>query len=160
MQVIHPAAAPILYAIDPGGTTGWAAFSEDLGFDSGQVTDRFGFYHVFYELVSLARPLVVVCERFTITGATVKKSPQLDPLYIIGHIEALCYKLGHQFHLQLPSEAMSFATDTKLSRVEWFRPGQVHANDAARHLLTWMVKSQSDAGVELLRRLAPAEESD
>lgn len=149
-----------ILAIDPGLTTGWACLTltvyGDDQFDSGQIENRHTFERFFDGFTDNrgGGDLAVVCERFTITGDTARKSPQLDPLYIIGYMDGRCSRLGIPFILQLPSEAMSFADDAKLKRVGWWNPGCGHANDAARHLLTWLVKQRGPKANEMLLRLA------
>lgn len=156
----------MILAIDPGLTTGWATFDglseETNDFRSGMVKGRYEFYEWFYKQLSRfysgMNHLTVVMERFTITAATAKKSPQMDPLYIIGHVEAICHRDDIPFEFQLPSQAMSFATNDKLRAVNWYKPGPGHDNDAARHLLLWLVKHpdrlETTKGKDLLWEIA------
>ncbi len=156
----------MILAIDPGLITGWATWNSVAkdGFDSGMVEGRFKFYQWFYGLMSAAYgnstsfqnryyPSAIVMEKFTITLATAKKSPQLDPLYIIGHIEAIAERDGITFATQTPAQAMSFATNEKLKAVGWYKPGAGHDNDAARHLMLWLIK-HPPAKSDLLQELA------
>lgn len=151
----------MILAIDPGLTTGYALWGAPAcpGFSSGMVKGRFEFYEWLYGLLTVwykqpgSRPFQIVMERFTITVATAKKSPQPDPLYIIGHVEAIAHRDGIPFEFQLPSQAMSFATNDKLKSVGWYKPGAGHDNDAARHLLLWMVR-YPPKGTGLLKELS------
>ena len=52
--------------------------------------------------------------------------------------------------------SMTFATDDKLRRLGWYKPGKGHANDAARHLLLWFAKHRTPEGDAILRRLTDA----
>lgn len=147
--------------IDPGLNTGFAVYRQKglpvvggAPIASGQIAGRFDFYDVFDSIVGWGHPLIIVMEKFTITPATAKKSPQPDPLYIIGAIERQAHKLGFPVELQTPARAKSFAPDTKLKAVGWHRPGNDHANDAARHVLTYVISHrQSHGGGELLDRI-------
>jgi hypothetical protein len=161
-------AAPLVVGIDPGLNTGIAVYrpegipwiapvsavSGPVTFTSGQVEGRFAFYETFNKLVSWGVPMVIVMERFTITGATAKKSPQPDPYYIIGAIERQANDLGFPFTFQGPSEAMSFSTDDKLKAAGFYQPGKGHANDAARHVLKYVIhKRQDNGGRDLLEKV-------
>jgi len=135
-------------AIDPGLVTGWALYP---GFISGQVEGRFAFYNWFE---GIPAPDRVVCEDFLISERTIKASRQADPHRIIGYLEGVCYERGIEFYLQTPAQAKSFASDDKLRAVDWFFPSKGgHQNDAARHLLTWLVKHPTE-GKALRERLA------
>lgn len=154
-----------LLAIDPGLTTGWAAWNlpgGEVSFSSGMVEGgRFAFYEWLYPVVSAhysedqhyspygasadGVPFTIICESFTITQATARKSPQPDPWRIIGHVEALCYRDDIPLVFQAPSEAMAFSKNDKLKALGWYKPGAGHDNDAARHLLLWMMKNQDQS---------------
>lgn len=152
-------ADPVLVAVDPGLTTGVAMFRHgglpnfEHNFTSGQVEGRGEFMDTFDEMVEMGVPLAVVCESYTITGATAQKSQQVDALYIIGALEYVCRKLGFPFELQSPAQAKSFATDEKLQAIGWYAPGNGHANDAARHALRAVVAKQIDGHLELLAQI-------
>lgn len=124
----------MITAIDPGKTTGVAMWEED----------GTGFYQYdnWLQVPSsmwVRHADILIVEKFTITPSTAKKSPQYDALYLIG---ALLYKYLDKVRFQKPSEAKSFSTDPKLKRVGFWTPGQGHANDAARHLLLYLVKNR------------------
>lgn len=124
----------------------------DQHFTSSEIEGRFNFYDIFDEMVAMGVPLVVVCESYIITGATASKSQQLDALYVIGHIEAQCRKLGFPFHLQPPS-AKAFCPDDKLHALGWYTPGRGHANDAARHALKYAVSHRLSGYETLLQQV-------
>lgn len=131
-------------AFDPGGTTGIATYNAASGnFHSFQVEGRHEAESLIVDLIPWHRA-VVVGESFIITAETLKKSRQMDPLYIIGYMDGLCAAHGTPFYLQSPSEGKSFGTDTKLKALGWWNPTTGgHANDAARHLLTRTVKERA-----------------
>lgn len=161
---VEVGAEPLIIAIDPGLTTGVAAYRHTgipwlngERFSSGQVEGRFHFYKAFNTMVAWGLPIIVVMERFTITPATAKKSPQPDPIYIIGAIERQADDLGFPFYFQTPSDAMSFATDDKLKLVGFWNRGKGHANDAARHMLKFLIHKRPDnGGNELLEKIVEA----
>lgn len=131
----------IVFAYDPGKVTGWACY--EPAFDSwvcGQSDGRFEFYRLFEQTISYGGTVEVVGEKFTIGAQTAGKTAQYDALYINGTIEYLAEKLGFGLTLQTPAQAKAFATDTKLKAVGWHKPTKGgHANDANRHLLTYLV---------------------
>jgi hypothetical protein len=151
----------MILTVDPGLVTGWATWDAPYhkGFQSGMVEGRFKFYEWFYGLQRAhwehdpTTAFSVVIEKFTVNLQTAKKSPQPDAMLITGHIEAICVRDGLSLGTQLPSQAMSFGTNEKLKLLGWYKPGPDHPNDAARHLLLWMVR-HPPPGSALLRELA------
>lgn len=129
-----------ILAIDPGKTTGWAAFDRvEETFDSGQ-TD-------FKETCELLRTcteqwkteLHVVSESFIITLQTVKNTQAPWSLELIGVARYFSqFNCEEDLSLQMPSAAKRFSSDMRLKDLGWFVPGKGHANDAARHLLLFL----------------------
>jgi hypothetical protein len=124
-------------AVDPGLMSGWAYHHED-GHRAGQLE--------FDEMMGVAEflePDVFVCERYTVTAETLRKSRQTTALEIIGCLRWLAHKRGVPFVLQSPADAKRFATNKKLEAAGWLLPSsQDHANDALRHLLLYRVKNK------------------
>ena len=128
-------------SFDPGLATGvalWGAdhcsYQVDGGWD-GQVA----------HLDSLLRGNLdhVVCEAFTVNAGTAKKDQGAYPhvFSLIGTIRYLAWANGAEFHFQTPAEAKSFATNGKLKRLGWYKGAPGHADDASRHLLTFLAKN-------------------
>lgn len=130
-------------AFDPGATTGFATYDQQYGeFYSWQTEGR----HAAERDAEgyFGYRTVVVGESFIITAETLKKSRQMDPLYIIGWADGECARLGIPFSLQTPSEGKAFGTDAKLKALGWWNPTKGgHANDAARHLLLRVMKDRA-----------------
>ena len=148
----------MILAVDPGGTTG-VAILESGQFRSLEIPDgKAAFYRWFGGIADSAdlEDLTVVCESFTITAATARKSRQDDPYMILGYLSGWCLLHSVPLHVQSPGQAKSFSTDSKLRRLGWFLPSSGgHANDAARHLLVYLVTHRSEHSVEdLLDTLA------
>lgn len=143
-----------IYAIDPGGTTGVACLSHfDDGTEGGvrvvatiQVPGgRFGFYQWAQDVHLFDKAAAVACENFIINTGTATKSRQADPLMLAGYLEGECCVRSIPFLLQTPAQAKAFATDDKLKHLGWWNPTKGgHANDAARHLLVYMVTQVHD----------------
>jgi hypothetical protein len=149
----------IILAFDPGLTTGWAALDLDSGgFISGQTEGRHAFYRQVEAAIAGGALVEAVGEKYTITQRTAKLSAQYDALYIIGMMDYLSEKCGFPLTLQTPAQAKAFATDAKLKAVGWYTPTKGgHANDASRHLLTYVSsRKQLLAGKPLLTKIVEA----
>lgn len=142
----------IVFAYDPGLVTGWACYEPATqAFVSGQVPGRHDFYRQFEQSIAYGGTIEVVGEKFVITGRTATLTAQYDALYINGTVDYLAEKLGFPFELQTPREAKAFATDTKLKALGWYKPTKGgHANDATRHLLTY-ISNKAAGRPELLK---------
>jgi hypothetical protein len=99
----------------------------------------------------------IVIEDWQVRADTAKLSSQVDPHRIIGWVEGWAYWNGYPFSLQTPGQAKSFGTDSKLRAVGWEATTKGgHARDAARHLLTYLVRrypGQGQIGGELKRKI-------
>lgn len=136
-------------AIDPGKTTGWAAWnSETDKFLAGQMP-LFEFLY-WYE-TSMTGDFETVVESYIITAGTLTKSRQYWSLEGIGAIKYLAERDGRKVTMQSPAEAKKFATPEKLKAVGWWVPGKDHAQDAARHLLVFVVRHAKELGFDVSR---------
>lgn len=124
----------MIIAIDPGKMTGWARLNPAGSFISGQ-QPLYDVLYFIHEMMKQGVKPEVVCEDFIFTKETLKKSRQLYSTEGLGALRFLCEEYECNFYIQTPAAAKRFSTDEKLKRIEWFTPGKVHANDAARHLL-------------------------
>jgi hypothetical protein len=132
-------------AIDPGKATGFAWFNgEQFGF--GEIVGRFDFYEAFRMWSSAGAIPEVVIEDYVLDQNTHKKSRQVDALRIIGYIEGLCEQHGWPFEIQDRSKR-AFADDGKLRALGWeATTPDGHAREAARHLLTYLVRKYGKPG--------------
>lgn len=136
--------APYIIGVDPGKKCGIALYDED---DSQPF--RFESYTLPSEeaIVAVAewlepnmyeeQPVLVVCERYTIGGRTVKMSRQPRALEVIGVVRDMCHRLNVPFVLQNPSDAKKFGNPERLKDIGWWKVGDVDddANSAAAHVL-------------------------
>ena len=146
-------------AFDPGGVTGVARYAPDgaVPFASYEVAN--GAPGMFASLSRgeggwLGEYGLVIIESFTINAATHRKDPAgvHAALNIIGALQYECTRHRVPFVLRSPSGAKAFATDDKLRKVGWWNPSVGgHANDAARHLLTWLTKNRHEEILNALR---------
>ena len=139
---------------DPGLTTGFALYDitdrEDPKFHSGE-EDWFTFCQWFRMWAAHVTPgqLLVVAEDFIITPQTAKKSRQTWSLEVIGVMKYTLREHQHpELVLQRPSDAKGFATNDRLKSVGWWTVGHQHANDAARHMMVFLI-SRPDIGFAL-----------
>ncbi len=140
----------LVIAVDPGGTTGLSFWSPpglltvpDL---SSEPRQREFWPQMVEDITGWCRHIphvVIVCETFKITNATVKLSQQTDALEIIGALKfvAHLYNPGPVV-MQTPADAKRFSSDARLKAAGFWRPGEGHANDASRHLLLWLAKNR------------------
>ena len=137
-----------ILAVDPGKVTGWAELNATVMKPQAHQLPHFEFLQYAEEAVLWAD--VVVCENYIITMATLKKSRQTWSLEQIGCLRYWCHQKDVPFVLQSPAEGKQFGTDARLKALNWWHPGQQHANDALRHLLLYAVRHQLVAADELL----------
>ena len=136
-----------ILAIDPGLTTGLAYYDEDNGsfMSSTEVYGRHELYEYLTQqwLFRGASDIEVVIERWDVRKNTHQLSNQEDVRYIIGWVEGQCHMLGIPYVEQRPAEAKMFSTNDKLQKLGWYRGGEGHADDAARHLLVYLAKAKN-----------------
>lgn len=148
----------VIYAVDPGGTTGFSLWYADHGHHAaGEIKGRSGFMSSAKVLLEEYREkrVLVVMEAFVITARTLQVTREYDALYIIGALEDRCsdYPLTDFAALQKPSEAKAFCSDDRLKKAGFYkRTTGGHANDASRHLFLQMAKLGLINPVEVDRR--------
>lgn len=100
--------------------------------------------------------VTVVTEKFTISQRTIKTALSLDALDINGWLTIESQRKPFDLVFQMPSQAKSFATDEKLKALDWYgRTKDGHANDAARHLLVYLLQHEKEIAAEhIVPRLA------
>lgn len=128
-----------ILTIDPGHTTGIAF--KDFATSEAPVTympiGLIAAYGHFFSLIANEGPDLIVCEKFTITAGTAKKSRggSNEAIELIGVARYAAWNHGVNFEEQMPSDAKNFCSDVKLRRLSWYVPGPDHARDALRHLV-------------------------
>lgn len=136
---------PSVLALDPGLRTGWALWHDEqftCGIsdpeDSWDVMDRLS------TLLGEVEGSTVICEKFTITAATGKKSTigMNWPLELTGVARMLAARHDLAFVQQTPAQMKTYATRAKLEAYGFWRPGREdHHMDAAGHLLLFLRKN-------------------
>jgi hypothetical protein len=136
-------------AVDPGGTTGWMVWNNALASNGGHPQVEMWGECNFEQFVTLLDQWaesvfdVIVCERYTVTANTLKKSRQYEALELIGVLRADAYLRGVPFVLQEQNPA--FSTNERLKVCRLYVHGD-HGRSAARQLLLYLVKNNIDPG--------------
>lgn len=152
----------VIIGIDPGKKTGVGIWDNIGGTDSFEsyemdVEEFWGWFIPFvHEHRAAGRDVRLVCESFIITIHTAKNTQATWSLELIGLVKYVGFAYGCEVTLQSPSVGKSFGTDGKLRLMGWWKKGAAgHANDAARHLVTYMA-NRKFIPVEKLIELAEA----
>lgn len=127
-------------AIDPGVATGvavWSNEEEALSPLTGQY-DR----EQFFDFLDVVGPSIthLRIETFTITVATAKKSPQLEPIWFTGAALWHAWKYKFEVSWSKPADVMKKYPDAALKQAGFYNKSE-HARDATRHLVACLIKS-------------------
>jgi hypothetical protein len=154
-----------ILAIDPGGTTGWAKCEykphpydeeitlDDFKFDFGHIGPEEHHDELWDFLLNKEEegsiPLELVCEsfQFRYDPRREKAKVELISCEYIGLVKLFAARYELPLTLYTASSAKDFIPDkgpqanVKLKQLGWYRPVTrwVHAMDATRHLLKYMV---------------------
>jgi hypothetical protein len=147
----------MIIAIDPGKISGIAVYDGSSQFRTYehdvQSTIRF-VDNVWHQLHG---DIEVVTEKFTISERTLKTALSLDALDINGWLVIESQRRDFPLKIQTPAQAKSFSTDDKLKALGWFNPSlDGHANDAARHLMVYLITQKPAVREVLVPQLAKA----
>lgn len=151
-----------IVSLDPGGTTGWAAFTRSQNDDVTEGewwrSQLEGEHHGgLYDALESFAPEVVIYERFMYQRRELDKGVSLS-LASVEYIGVI--KLWHERHCetvdlvcQTPHQAKVLWTDDKLKKLGLYTPNAPHANDATRHLLYFLVVTRNER--DWVMRLKP-----
>lgn len=148
----------IMY-LDPGETTGWAMYSGD--FSSGQLP----FVEMGNVIADITRDcggdLLIGWEAFIIGGHTARKPGSHWAIEMIGVVRYHALRYGCTILPSYPSSSLppDQVRDKQLKRLGWHKPGRTHANDAAIHLMHYMI-TKKHMPVEMLKELVGVKEEE
>lgn len=132
-------------AVDPGGATGMAYWQDGPPeeFSACTVAEPMRVLEMVRKYILEEKIDVLVCETFTISAGTAKKSREGSntAIELIGAMRWLAYKGETPFVLQKPGDASGFCTDAKLRNLGWWTKGPDHARSATRHLVLYLASS-------------------
>lgn len=149
-------------SLDPGGTTGYAIYDAEFPVASltkrEPIEDRLTVGHLgpedhheeLYDLLELQhiRDFYLVTESFEFRQGNQRNNINLMSKEYIGVAKLFAQQRGLigskrvRYYEQTAGLAKPFVTDEKLRIMNWWTPGMKHANDAARHLVFFLVNKQ------------------
>lgn len=147
----------MILAIDPGKTCGLVAIKQDGSLYLRMEADPYRTCSAASDIIARVRPLIVVCERYTIVPKVM--SQQTDALETIGALRYICARAGVEFVLQSRSERTRVNNETLQLLGLWaprtLSPGG-HVNEATRHGVAYIVRAQPHHPIakKLLGRVA------
>jgi hypothetical protein len=132
-----------LLALDPGGTTGYALFTDLQKSESGQI-DTSSFPLAIVNLSRLLGERVVdhiACEDYRVYDhkSDDHKWSDVHTVRVIGCILTLAYQKGITVSFEMAQQPKTFCTDDKLKDWGFYDAGQRHARDAVRHACYWIM---------------------
>jgi len=124
--------------LDPGKTTGWAMIHVDDDENPRFSADEGDFFHVC-GVVDLhckwyGSSLTVGYESYLGSGGTASYSHE-----VIGATRYITSRWDTRI-ICVPAAHRVIATNHVLKSLQWYQPGQGHANDATRHLVAWLLR--------------------
>lgn len=128
--------------LDGGDTTGWALFDQDVEQIVHDQLDQFDVLgRRLKAWLSTAGPDTVLgAERYVVTTLSAQKDPTLIAAQVYGMARWLAVEYGAEWvGSQTSSDALSVVTDQWLRAFDWFQVGLPHANDAARHVVKYLL---------------------
>jgi hypothetical protein len=132
-----------ILALDPGGTTGWALLKgQQYSIDQiGPGEHHLGLWQLMADINANSDEFIIVCESFEFRQGKQRAGIVLVSKEYIGIV-----KLFGAVHpevrvvFQTAAQAKAFVTDEKIKALNLWSPGNGHAMDAMRHLLTFQVQ--------------------
>jgi hypothetical protein len=128
--------------LDPGLKTGVATLLHGKHFDSGEgILPEIGELLEDYGAVYRGR-MALGWEQYVLTSGGGRTGSAGPPIEVIGVARWIGYKMECTMLQPVPSAMRKVATPEMLDRLGWWCPGLGHANDAARHMLSWLMRSK------------------
>lgn len=131
---------PVIEWFDPGQTTGAACLDLETGkFFSGQYDPgELALHLLTMSRVSGVR-LLIGYEQYLAAGGP-QRGTSKHSQGAIGVIESTAMQCGITLLKPVPSSSRIVASPAFLRRMGWYTAGKPHANDAARHLLAFLLR--------------------
>lgn len=129
--------------LDGGETTGWALYDRAENVMIMCEIDELLALGTKLEawMSSAGQRTAIGAERYVITVMSARKDPTGSAIQVYGITRWAALKYGARAFVggQTSSDALSLVTDDKLRAVGWYKIGMPHANDAARHVLKYLI---------------------
>lgn len=129
--------------LDPGLMTGVAGYDDDTEkFFSGQYQKE-DLYQYLEGLGQLyGDRLAVGFEHYIVTSGGACRGTSKYSREVIAVVEQMAAEGRFRLLPPMPSSARKLGNVTYLRRLGWYRPGKRHANDAAQHLLSSILRTR------------------
>jgi hypothetical protein len=148
--------------VDPGTTTGMAvvrfledALPEPIWRDQLPWDDATDMVVKWLRRMhALSDRTVAIGEKFTINANTAKRGQEgaRDAMGMLGVLRRECRLSGVPMApLQQRGDAEALVGDNALRNLKLYGPGEVHANDACRHVIFWALKNNVVSGRQILK---------
>lgn len=138
----------IVLFLDPGNTTGWSMLqytTEGYDFQAGQAE---GSVIVGDFVARLARAygpgLHLGWEQYIVVNGGGRGGDANQALETIGIARWLCVEYHCTLLRPMPASSRVVASVALLKELGWYTPGRVHANDATRHLVAWLLRERNN----------------
>jgi hypothetical protein len=131
---------PNIIGVDPGGTCGIAIYNV-RGFSSFHIPgiEAGKFITRKAKDLTIISPVIIACQRYIITPNP--KTQQRTALHIIGELTAFARDESNiALELQNSADAAKVGSQACLEKLDWWKPGKRHANDAAKHVSLTMLR--------------------
>lgn len=128
--------------LDPGLNTGWATLALWNKFESGQGSMTETGEYLDTAATVFGGDMWIGYEQYIVTPGGGRTGNAAPPLKVIGMVEWICYLNGCHLLKPVPSAMRTVASVDMLKKLGWYRPGMDHANQAARHLLAWLMREK------------------
>lgn len=138
---VTPTPPEVLLCVDPGHTTGWAAFHRGLPYKCGQIPHCDENPGKLAQLLDKIHPTLVVYEQFVLYPWRMQQQSwsELKTVQIIGVLRHLCRERGIPTYAQGAGTAKGFCTDAKLLAWGFYQKGKPHSRDAIRHGVQYLL---------------------
>lgn len=139
--------------LDPGLTTGWATLvNGGKDFESGQGLFKDVGEYLQGNASLYVQDMAIGYEKYIVTPGGARIGTAEPPLKVIGMAEFIGYWNACEMLPSVPSSMRLVASVQMLKKLGWYRHGLDHANQAARHMLAWMMRERllTDEQEELL----------
>jgi hypothetical protein len=130
--------------LDPGKLTGLASWDESAtAFRSWQY-DEEDLMRRLWTLSELYEGRIALgWEKYIVTGGGgAKRGDAHYSQQVIGTVNTAARTSGWQILPSMPSSARALGSPAMLRRLGWHKPGKDHANDAAQHLLAYLLRQR------------------
>ncbi len=137
----------MIISFDPGLTTGYAMTMRET-YQFGHLSESL---KGIYDFLSFRNPTFIVYEDFKHRPQII--NTELYSLQVIGVLRLWAQQHDVPTSTMLPATAKSFWTDDKIKALGLWKPGQKHAMDALRVLLTYRGNTEPKWHDDMLRKL-------